>query len=114
MEGAFIRHLEKKGNLIKGKKACSRVYLMKTEDLDFIKTTLDEKENENIGIFIFHSKKDTYHLYKCERYKKTRGKTLSDPTKTRANHCSAYISFQFESSGSLRGKTFLNQFCFNV
>ncbi|CAL4147745.1 unnamed protein product, partial [Meganyctiphanes norvegica] len=40
-------------------------------------------------------------IYECERSNPCRGTSSGDPTKTRANGCSAYVSFMFEEGATI-------------
>ncbi|ELU09453.1 hypothetical protein CAPTEDRAFT_200318 [Capitella teleta] len=42
-----------------------------------------------------------YHYYQCERSRKKSGRSSGDPSKTRANSCTGFVSFKFSTHGQI-------------
>ena len=99
MESSFLSVLHRKHN----KKGNKQINIVTGSDNDFICQKLDSLEKENRGIFIRHKTRLDYQLFNCERWRKTTSNEKTSPCETRANNCSSFVSFSFESCGDLRG-----------
>lgn len=91
----FLFNLKRSARPSKASGLAVDVFSVHSDQETFIREHLDELRESGQGIFsrLKHQKGD-YCEYQCERNNKPRGRSSGVSTKTRANRCTAFVSFK--------------------
>ena len=91
----FLGYLKSSARPSKAVGVVTEVFLIASNKEDFVREQLNELRESGQGIFSrLKHQKDDYLEYQCERHNKPRGRSSGLSTQTRANRCTAFVSFK--------------------
>lgn len=92
---SFLVYLKNSARPSKAVGVVTEVFLVSDNTEFFIREQLNELRENGHGIFSrLKHQKDDYLEYQCERHNKPRGRSSGLSTQTRANRCTAFVSFK--------------------
>ncbi|KAJ1103517.1 hypothetical protein NDU88_000940 [Pleurodeles waltl] len=68
---------------------------------EFIQNYIDGLQADGHGTFTVRKQRGSYIQRLCDRHNKAKGASSGSPSKTRANGCTAYVSFSFEKGANI-------------
>ncbi|XP_051512011.1 uncharacterized protein LOC127416615 [Myxocyprinus asiaticus] len=100
MDKFWVEHIEKTARKDHDIRIQRSVHIVKSSRAEFMEQYLASVEP--LGRFVTLKKRgENFFQWRCERSRIPRGQSSGCPTKTKANHCGAYISFKFKSDKSI-------------
>lgn len=99
---AYVESEENKAKLRTPVSTDIKVFLLKNAacSSSFIDSYLEQLGSSGKGYFVAQKLRKNCIQYRCERNRKPRGQSTGQPDKTRANNCTAYVSFATQVNSS--------------